>query len=56
MYFFQVFIPGDDCVNFTNNATAMDDLNLYSVPVGMLGLHYEMFILISLFLYRNALT
>ncbi|XP_026990835.2 adenylate cyclase type 4-like [Tachysurus fulvidraco] len=27
-----VFIPGDDCLNISNNATALDNLNLYSVP------------------------
>ncbi|MCJ8749083.1 hypothetical protein PDJAM_G00172260 [Pangasius djambal] len=27
-----VFIPGDDCLNSTNNATTLDNLNLYSVP------------------------
>ncbi|XP_026798864.1 adenylate cyclase type 4 isoform X2 [Pangasianodon hypophthalmus] len=27
-----VFIPGDNCLNSTNNATTLDNLNLYSVP------------------------
>ncbi|TSY83949.1 Adenylate cyclase type 2 [Bagarius yarrelli] len=27
-----VFIPGDNCLNVSNNATALDNLSLYSVP------------------------
>ncbi|KAI4893595.1 hypothetical protein NFI96_027406, partial [Prochilodus magdalenae] len=39
-----VFIPGDNCLNFSHNATALDSLNLFTVPyylycclVAMLG-------------------
>lgn len=34
-FMFQVFVPGDNCLNVNNSGTALDDLNLYSVPVGM---------------------